>query len=414
MNTKLIRQSWMLFWVLVSLVLLSQFAVAIGIRPAKTTMISDDSRDFSGQFWVVNNEQRQFTATVTVDGEMARYVKLHTAELRFRDDDEALPVDFEVHLPEIVPPGTSTANIVIEEVLEEESPNTISSKIVLKHKIVVQGPYPDKYINAKLNFHDQGDTIEFVSEVQNLGRQDIQEVKTAFYVNDKKQEPHLLETEPTSLKTEENKLLKATLDKDFFERGEFEVSAVTTYDDQKAELVKTLVVGQPDIDITYFDNYFVANKINQYTLDLLNQWNKELKHVFVEVEVQKDNQKVDEFKTKSVDIPGSMMERIQDYFDARERNPGKYGFDLKLNFWNIGRMDQKKYHYDSELLTNEEYNSVGAAASQGKDIQRPDSGSPLTTMILWILAGSILGAVALFALWRYMHREEYEGGDQGL
>ncbi len=403
------------------LVLSLQLTIALGIRPAKTTMISDDSKDYAGQFWVVNNDQHEFTATVSVEGEMAQYVTLKTSEdtlgkrseLHFRDDDEALPVYFEVHLPATVPPGTSTANIVIEEQLESESPNTISSKVVLKHKIIVQGPYPDKYINVKLNFHDQGETIELVSEVENLGKQDINTVQTSFYVNDQKQVPHVAETVSTNLNKKENKLLKATLDKDLFEQGEFEVSAVTTYDDQKLELVKTLVVGSPSVAVAYFDNYFVANKINQYTMDLLNQWNKEIQHVFVEVEVQKDHQKIDEFRTKSVDIKGEMMERLQDYYDARQRNPGKYGFDLIVNFWNIARMDQKKYHYDAELLTNEEFKSIDTAAPKTRDTQQPTSSS-FTTILLWIIFGSLLGAISLFVLWRYMHRDDYEGGQQGL
>lgn len=401
-----------LLWVLVLLVV-AQLALALGIRPAKTTIISDNTKEHVGQFWVINNDQREFTVTVSVEGEMGQYVILKTSELRFRSDDDALPVDFEVHLPETVPAGISTANIVVGEQLESESPNTISSKIVLKHKMLVQGPYPDKYINVKLNFHDQGETIAFVSEVENLGKQDITAVKTSFYVNDQKQESQVAETAATSLNKKENKLLTATLDKDLFEKGEFEVSAVTTYDDQKVELIKTLVVGSPSVDVAYFDQYFVANKINQYTLDLLNQWNRKIEHVFVDVEVTKNGQKVDQFRTKSVDLPAAMMERIQDYYDARQKNPGKYGFDLLVNFWNVARMDQKKYHYDTEFLTNEEYKSIDAAAPKVPQTQQPSSSS-FMTILLWIVVGSIIGAIGLFVLWRYLHRDEYEGGEQGL
>ena len=73
------------------------------------------------------------------------------------------------------------------------------------------------------------------------------------------------------------------------------MSAVTKYDDQQVEVVKSLVLGQPRVEVTYFDRFFTANKINQYTLDLLNRWNREIKNVFVDVEVQKDDKKIDGF-----------------------------------------------------------------------------------------------------------------------
>ncbi|MBI2111938.1 hypothetical protein HYT52_00175, partial [Candidatus Woesearchaeota archaeon] len=303
-------------------------ALAIGIRPAKTTIESEEIKTLSGQFWVVNNDQMDFSAKVYLEGEMSQYVTLNTKELQFRSDTDSLPVDFSISLPSSIPPGTSSANIVVEQALESSTDNVISSKVILKHKIIVQGPYPDKYIIASVNFQETGSQIEFVSEVENLGKQDLQEVQTKFYVNDKEQQAQTKETETTSLKTNENKLLKTTVNKDIFDLGEFEVSAITTYDGQQVEVVKKLVVGEPNVEISYFDKFLIANKINQYTLDLLNQWNLEIKNVFVDVEVKKDGQKIDAFRTKSVDLEAEMSKRINDYYDARNINPGKYAFNF--------------------------------------------------------------------------------------
>ena len=400
MNQKIIA------WAVV-LLLAVQLVMAIGIRPAKTTLISENGHDYSETFWIVNNEGREFAVDIYVDGEMSEYVTLTEKTLSFRSDDEAKVVEFEVHLPENIPPGISTANIVVEEKLTGAGSNVISSKIVLKHKIIVEGPYPDKYIKAKLNFHEQSDTIKFVSEVENLGKLDINQIKTTFYVNDKEQKQQVLETETTTLQKKENKLLSAEVSRDVFELGEFEVSAVTKYDDQQVEVIQKLLVGRPEVDITYFDKYFIADKINQYAMELLNKWNQKVENVYVDVEIKKDDQKVDQFRTKSVDIEGEMVKRINDYFDARGKEEGKYVFEMVVNFWNSYRMEQKTF--EVELLTDEEFKDVSSgnmnAALVGNAAGSGGNGT------LWVIIGALLGILALAGIYigyRYTHKKEFE------
>lgn len=401
-----------LIWIIV-LILVLPLATATGIRPAKTSLVFEETKDYVGTFWIVNNDAREFAVNVYVEGEMASYVTLKTREAQFRSDTDAIPIDYEVHLPGDVPPGTSTANIVVEENFGSAADNVISSKLVLKHKIIVEGPYPDKYIKTKLNFHDRGDVIELVSEVENLGKKDIGEIKTVFYLNDKEQQEHALETETASLKTKENKLLKARLEKSVLERGEFEVAAITTYDDQKVEMIQKLLVGEPEVEITYFDRYFIAHTINQYSLDLLNKWNRRVENVFVDVEVLKDNQKVDAFRTKSVDIEGEMTRRINDYLDAKEKGEGTYTFDMVVNFWNTVQMTQRTFQFQSEFVSEEEAETlVVSSPATGKATATGGSGLTAST-ILWMLAGIIAGGVGAYLVWRYKHRKEYEGGDDG-
>ena len=382
-----------IIWVL-ALLLALNLALAIGIRPAKTELISDKVKHLESQFWVVNNDQREFSTKIYLEGEMSQYVQLQTEQLTFRQDDDSLPVSFIVNLPEAVPPGLSTAVIVVEEELPAAA-DIISSKIILKHKINIQGPYPDKYLTAKLNFHDLGDKIEFVSEVENLGQLDLQEVQTKFYVNDKQQQQHTLETETTPLPTKENKLLRAVLEKDLFELGQFEVSAVTFYDDQQVELTKSLLVGRPEVDITYFDQYFKAFKINEYSMDLLNKWNREVENVYVDVEVKRDEQKIDEFRTKSVDVEGLATERINDYFDARDKSPGKLTFEMIVNFWNTYKMEQKTFQ--GELLAEEEYSKLPLAGGAAE----PALGKTVGKTIVWVLVPILFIGLVIFLYFRY-------------
>ncbi len=379
--------------------LLTNIVLSLGIRPAKTIIESEHTQDYSGTFWVVNSEHNEFSMKVYTDGEMGRYVALKTKELSFREDIDALPVEFDVHLPAAVPPGEAVASIVVEQDLAESTKGIVSSKIAIKHKIIITGPYPAKYVTAKLNFHEDTESIRIVSEVENKGREDIGKIKTTFYVNDKNQQEQVLETEEVSLSSKENKLLDARLDKKAVEKGEFAVLAITTYDDQQVEVSKKLLVGKPEIEVTYFDKYFLAGKINQYSLDLLNKWNTKIENVFVDIVVQKDGEQVDEFRTKSTDIEAEALKRINDYFDARGKELGVYSFDMVVHFWNTYRMESKTFR--SEIIADGENALAGAAVAEGNTSR----DFPL----FWVVIGIIVLLLSGYVLYRYGNRESYEG-----
>lgn len=405
-------------WILVLLVAI-QLASAIGIRPARTNIAVDDYNEeqikIDGKLWVVNNNQRELAVIISVEGEMAEFVKLKNEEkkLSFRPEDEAKEVEFEIKFKKSeVPPGGSSANIVIEERFEGSQPNTVSSKLLLKHKINIVGTYPDLYIEGSLNFHEKDDKIELVAEAKNLGRKDIKEIQTIFYVNDKEQKEHELETSTASLKTKETTLLTTTIEKDYFENaGQYEVSAVTKYDDQTLELYKMLVIGKPEVDITYFDRYLIAHKVNQYTLDLLNKWNQQIRNVYVDVEVLKDGNKIDSFRTRSVDIEAEMMQRVSDYLDAKDKGPGEYTFEMTVHFWSLVRMDEKKFTFQTDLVTEEDAKKLNLASPTltGAAVSL---GSGFSTIAPWLLVGILLGVIGFYVAWRYLNRNRYEDGDK--
>ncbi len=434
-----------LLFFLLSLPLSLPLTLALGIQPAKTSFIFEQTPEFRGQFQIINNEQKEFTVRVYPEGDLAEYIHVSPNEITFKEGDSAKSVVLKINLPLTTPPGVSTSYVVVEQDLGSTGPNVISSRVLLKHKVLVQGEYPDKYVEVKVNFQDQGNEIQFVSEVENLGKKDIERVKTTFFVNGEELDGEELdaeeglsqdaelagkeeqimpvaETETVSLDRKETKLLKTKVDKSLFSLGEYKVSAITEYDDLEVELVKELRIGKPEVDVTYFNPYFVSYQVNEYAMDLLNKWNKKIKNVFVDVEIKKNEQKIDEFRTKSVDIESLAMERIQDYLDARDKEPGSYTFNLVVNFWNNLRMEQKTFPFETEFLSQEELvrrgSAAGSAASSsgkgaaGQATGGGESGKGLNFGGKNVPSNFFLGAFFIIAggglfylFWRYTHRD---------
>ncbi|GEM_PF-2236879 len=423
-NTTSALNKKIILFVLIALLLLN-LVTALGIRPAKTTINSEEIKIYQSTIWIINNDHQNLLITIGTGGEFGQYIKLSQKEITFREDIDALPVEFEINLPLETPPGGTSAYIIIEETTPPENNGAVGAKISLKHKITIQNGYPEKYIEPKLNFHESGDTIRLVSEVQNLGKKDVDKIKTKFYINNilqnNQEKIEAVETQQTTLKTKENKLLEATIPKSQFTSGEFAVQAITTYDDLQVEMTKKLIIGKPEIDITYFDKYFKANEINKYSLDLLNKWNTEIENVFVDIIVKKENTQIDQFRTKSVDLDEKSSKRITDYFDARNKNPGTYSFDMIVNFWDTYHMQTKTY--SSELLSSKETppteiksskdsSSISTSPTGNAIAEKiPSTTTPFISKEVWYAVSGAILASLLFMIYRAGQkrgRDEFE------
>lgn len=410
------------------LMLTLQLVTALGIRPAKTTINSEEIKVYKGTIWVVNNDHQELTIALGPGGEFGQYITLSAKELTFREDIDALPVDFEINLPTEIPPGGASANIIIEEKPQQtENGGEVGAKISLKHKITIENGYPDKYIEPKLNFHESGDNIRLVSEVQNLGKKEVNKIKTKFYINNRlqnnKEKIETRETEETNLKAKEGKLLEANIPRSLFTAGEFEVTAITTYDEQQIEMSKKLTIGKPEIDITYFNKYFKANEINKYSLDLLNNWNKEIENVFVDIIVKKENNQIDQFRTKSLNIDAHTTQQINDYFDARNKNPGTYTFDMVVNFWNSYKMETKTFQ--SDLLSPDDEQKItpnqpttnkitGKAAGQTEEQEKQNTNKSGQDVLVWIILAisSILLITGAYLIYKSRTRSSQNQEEQ--
>ncbi len=390
-----------------------QVVTAIGIRPARTHLEFETTQSLEDTFWVVNNDEREMSLRIDKTGELAEYVTIRETGLNFREDTDALPIHFRIDLPNKIPPGESTAVIIVEESLPISSANTVSSRIILKHKIIVQGPYPDKFITVKLNFHEREDNIELVSEIENKGKNDLKEVQTIFYVNDKSNQQRIVETERDSLNTKEVTVLKSSVERELFDQGEYEVSSITVYDGDYMEVAEKMIIGKPEVDITYFDQFFTANQINEYNLELFNKWNKEVENVFVDVEIKKDGEKVDGFRTKTVDIEGETRKQIQDYFDGTDRDPDEYMFEMVVNFWDNVRMASKVF--EVTFLAEEEFEEIDSNSLTGGSIVKDTTSTDIIQGIVWGSIAISLAGLVLFLMYKYGNKgkkEENENDDE--
>lgn len=384
----------MFIFILISIILCAGFASALGIMPARTFVESETDSgsvtEYEGNFWIVNNDAQKIEVKVYADGPLQDYIKIDTPSVNLTPQEENRLVKYKINIPDL-PPGEHENFLVVEQQVSSLENGAIPSRVRLKHKLTVMGPYPDKFVTTNIRYLEEDEDVSLTAEVINKGKQDIGSVKTTFYVNDYEDEKAVVETGEETLKTSERKLLRTKVGKDVLEKGEFEIRAVTLYDDLESEIVTTMKVGRPEVDIIYFDKLFTSDAINKYNMDLLNKWNKQVDNVYVDVSMKKDGKEIDSFRTKSVNIPGLATERVQDYLDAEGVSEGEYTFDMIVNFWNTYKMDKKTF--TSRLVSKDEQANIVTA---GPAVESP-SGASATTLLLVIIIVILLIMVGIGA-----------------
>ncbi|MBR9683710.1 LPXTG cell wall anchor domain-containing protein [Candidatus Woesearchaeota archaeon] len=345
-----------LVWIIVLLISLP-LVFSLGLRPAKTTFDFQPELNKEFQFKIVNNDYKDLDVELTIEGELAKYLKLSEDTVHLDKDQELAYVTITADFPEELPPGTIESQIIVTEKLPDVdvSGNVFTARLKIAHKVIVNVPYPNKYLDAEIGFEENADSINITLSAKNLGQEDIGALKTTFEVYDNDRKLVSVKTGEESLGADQNTVLSASINKSEVEYGEFNVLASIFYDEYWLELERNLIQGDPEIDILFFDKYFIFGKINKFTVNLLNNWNKKLENVFVEVFVFKDDNKIDEIRTASFDIEGRESENIGGYFDATDKDIGDYEFDVVVNY------DGKKTHqrFKGSILDEEEYKNMG-------------------------------------------------------
>ncbi len=261
-----------LMWILV-LLISTQIVLGLGLRPAKTTINFEPNLEKEYQFKIVNNEHKDLDVELEVKGELEDYIELLTKTAHLDRDQEMFYFKFKIKFPKELPPSIMESQIIVTEKLPDVniSGNVFVARLKVAHKIIINIPRPKKYLEAEIDFEENANSIDMKLSARNLGQEDIGALKTTFEVYDNDKKLVSVETSEESLGVNEDKVLSASISKSKVKYGEFNVLASIFYDEYWLELEKNLIRGEPEIEILYFDKYFIFGKINKFTIDLLNK-----------------------------------------------------------------------------------------------------------------------------------------------
>jgi len=341
-------------WIIMFLLCLNM-TFALGIRPVKTEVGSLQS--YQGSFKVVNNDHKDLKLRIYVEGDLKDYIELPQTELEFTSTEEIKTVPFTLEIPEReLPPGRIEGRIIVEEELYKAptSDGYVAANIKMAHKVYVDVPYPEKYIEAKIDVEEKEEGVDLIATVKNLGTTDLDEVKSTLSVYSGTEEIASYDNPAEQLDVMEEHSFRNYVEKEKLGQGEFKVLSSIEYAEYTLELIEAFMIGEPIIKLLNYDKYFEVGRINELALELKSEWNTLISNIHAEVFVFKDNKEVFNTKTTSFELEPYEEKKVVAHLDARNLELGEYDINVVLSYLNQSIVET----YEAHLLSEEDYRKM--------------------------------------------------------
>jgi len=298
-------------------------SAALGLSPAIIRVDFQPYGKFLINFNVIGANGDQ-DLEVYASGDLAQYVRFDKVKLRGQEAFTAY-----IDLPrEVDIPGQHVVYIRVREL--KENTVGIGTRLEVGAAFVVKVPYPGKYAEIRffqVNNTNNGESVVFYSDVENLGLEDLLLTPTIKVYSNKKLIDNF---------TLESKFVNHTSSATFVkvvERG-YPIGAYNStiyfdygrYMDQNT----SFLVGSLFIDIINSSYKFIKGKISEFRIEIESRWNSDVKNVYAEVNVTKNGNQVDFFKTPSVELKKWERASLKGFFNSENLETGNYKANITL------------------------------------------------------------------------------------
>lgn len=296
---------------------------ALGIGPAKTELDFQPNYEFSVDYMVVGIPPEQ-KLEVYAKGDLVEYVEFDKTNLTGEENFKAsvkLP-------PDIEKPGPNKLYIGVREI--KEGRGGIGARVAVEALIVVYVPYPGKYaeISFSVNNVNVGEPINFVVEVNNLGKEDIT-VKTDIEVYSAKNLIETLNLGSKFIKTQTKEIFTKQLNSSGYKAGKYKAIAIVDYGKIIKE-EKEFKIGTLFVNITNWTSEVRKGKINKFDIWIESFWNSGIDNIYANVNITSNGESFDFFKTPSVSLKPWQKMMLQGYFNTEELDVGNYKANIIL------------------------------------------------------------------------------------
>lgn len=322
-------------------VLLLPSVFGLGLTPARTTVNFEPGLQKQVTFSIVNSESKEMNLLVSVQGELAEYVKLDESNVHLLASQDTKEISYSVVLPEDLSPGVHTADIMVLQVPESaESDETyIEATLAVVTQLYVYVPYPGKYAEADLSvFSLDNANVKFVIPVISRGEFDLTSVKAIVDIYTPLNEKiATLDTNEVEIPSGKRKEVFAVWDTSDVQQGPYRAVANLIYDEDTMTLEKGFNVGKKKLVIESVEvNDFSLGEIAKFEVLVRNDWSEIVNGVYVQMLIKNSKDELMEnIKSPTYDTPPLEKTLMTAFWDTKGVRVGTYDASLLLNYGGV-------------------------------------------------------------------------------
>ena len=305
------------------IILCHSTSAIVGVSPASHTIDFEPNLEQDFSFGFIFDEGVK--SELYVGGDLAEYVTLNKKSLTGGEGVIAtlkLPSEIEV-------PGVHTIAIGARQIPPEGQGIGLVGDV--RGLIRVKVPYPGKYAEIEFRTMDAnaGEPVDFTVTVHNLGKENI---NAHTIINIAESEGEYVETLDLGSKFIETKtavLFFRQLNTSNYKPGDYNATAIVSYDGQTAEAERVFRLGELYVEISNTTEEVERNKINRFDIQVESFWNDPIQNAFAEVRIV--NHTIS-FSTPSVNINPWSRKILTGYFDTTPIGAEEFQAEITLHY----------------------------------------------------------------------------------
>ncbi|MBD3247442.1 hypothetical protein GF378_02370 [Candidatus Pacearchaeota archaeon] len=378
-------------------------ALAIGVSPGRKTI--DYTEEMVGEtihcsFKVLNPSLKNTNVDLSVKGDLENSIILYENSLEIFSGQESVEVPYSIDLSRNslnLKPGKNQAEILITENPSDDE-NAFSAVMSVATQIIINYPYPGKYIESSINIQESGknETTKFSIPVINRGEEDIESLKAKINISNKNSSITQLESESISIKSMD----REELDVGWIANvpmGVYQATIDLVYDDEIATYYKTFKVGEVNVEVfdIFTENFELGNIV---TLKILveNEWNDILKEVYANLILYDESgEKIADIKTAPYDLEPLEEKRIPLHWDTTGVEQGKYTGKIRI-------LSREGLSIEREIFAEINEYGIGIELESGGFVLEEETALNTGFLIVLVLA---LGGLAAWIIFKKFPRK---------
>jgi len=376
-----------------------QSVLALGITPGRTTLNFEPGLQKNVEFSVINSEHKDMVVVFTVRGDFNESVVLSEDYAEFSSSDESKSFTYTLKLPGdlSLEPGMYETEIVALEMPKDikERGTFVGATVAVITQLHIYVPYPDKYIESKINVIEsgEGENTVFLVPVINRGKLDINNIKTVIDIYTSSDEKvATLESDSFSLESLKRKefVLEWLAD---VKSDTYRAVAKITYDGKVTEKEIKFNVGKMALEIMeIIIKDFQLGGVAKFDALVENRWSTDLENVFLNILVYDHDQGVmADFKSQTYDMEALSNEHLIAYWDTEGVSAGTYDGELILKY---GKYGDKSIPRDVEMEVSQ--NDIKIFGLTGQVISKEKGIFSVNNLLIALVIFLILGNIFWF------------------
>ncbi|MFH1289871.1 MAG: hypothetical protein ABIH92_00510 [Nanoarchaeota archaeon] len=378
-----------IFSILFFIVML-QSVLALGTFPGRQTIDFVPGMEKTFTFTVVNSEQRDINVVISAQGELQDYIFIPEVVVRMSASETSKEISYTVKLPQELPPGLHTADVVLVQLPDQfvdTGQMSVGAAVAVLTQVYVRVPYPGKYGEVNLNVFGPNENGEmtFAVPVFSRGEFALTGVKASVevYTSLNEKVASVYTNEIASIPGKDRAELIANWDPQGAAPGPYRAVAKVTWGEGTESVEKEFTLGERRLTLEGVEvNDFKLGEIAKFEILVENHWSETIEGAYAEMIVYSESGNIlADFKSPTYDIGPNNNELMLAFWDTQGVNEGSYDSTLFLKYAGTSDQNDLTIEVDEKKIT-----IIGA----GYIITAGVSGTGISKGLLIFLVGLII------------------------